>query len=57
MDDKAKMRRKVLNNLQMGNRLFAEGKSLDEVNKALRETPMAEKVKQNRLHLMDKHKD
>jgi len=53
----AQHRRRVLNNLQMGNRLFAEGKSLEQVNKALRETPMAEKVKQNRLYLMDKHKD
>ena len=56
MDDKAKMRRKVLNNLQMGDRLFAEGKSLDEVNKALKETPLAEKVKQNRAAQVD-HRD
>jgi|AntDeeMinimDraft_6_1070357.scaffolds.fasta_scaffold75344_1 hypothetical protein len=57
MDDKELRHRKALNNLQMGNRLFAEGKSLDEVNKALRETPHEEKVRQNRLYLMDKHKD
>jgi len=57
MDDKAIMRRKVINNLQMGDRLFGEGKSLEEVNKALKETPMQDKVAQNRAWLMDKHKD
>ena len=57
MDAKEQQFRRNLNNQQMGDRLFAEGKSLEEVNKALKETPMQDKVAQNRAWLMDKHKD